>query len=1123
MTKHLWNYDTSWRCVQALAAILSILLLPGSGGALDPGIDLLDALNSHSNLSQYPGVMITPSRVYHLSGVENRNLVLPAAVFRRAVEQMKKSSEFTFSAVLKQELSNSGTIVSFSNGVNRYLELQSSGRRDEIRFHYTHITAAGATQMLTETFPYRLADDTEHKVSLTVSGSEMQLFIDCHPLYKRVTHFIPDRNFSASNMQLFVGQRNSNSHYLFKGEIKDLRLITGPYGYLSQCELMDAQCPTCGQFLELENALLELKQAMSLLTKRLVDAEKRVSYIEECDCKKSCLINGTTKNDGDAWDIGCSRCECRQGEVKCGPRPCPEVKCKHPVLKEGECCPVCLKSCYITRKDFEHGETQILGCRNCSCVDGNMHCEFLQCPELKCPPEQQMSVTDECCKFCQDTPNRRKNRPHKRPHGGGGGGGGGGGARRQHHKNSTHRNKHSKKKKHEHNTALQLHTAEDVDECTQQGGLNGNHCHLNTRCVNTFGSYECECLPGYRRQDKFNCVELDECKSGKHGCHQHADCTNTLGSYHCHCKAGYTGDGYECKPVCNQTCLNGGECEAPGVCKCRAGYIGDSCEKDLDECTTGQHRCGETTDCVNMPGWYFCKCKSGFETKGSGCVDIDECKARTHSCHPSAQCVNTQGHFNCECPIDSGPNCRLSCMFEDNEIPDGSQVSPRNQPCKVCTCSKGVISCVEPPCNCSSWRRGASRDLCCPQCDPKESCQHQELPHVSFRSGEQWIYQCQTCECLYGEFDCWKLECPPLPCDNPLPAGPADCCPRCPHDVCGFGNVTTVAPESSTIAGVGKCSFENHSYASGQTFKYPSSNCVTCSCKDGNVTCSYDDNCSDADSVGAPPRVVSEHDPNDMLKYTVANHKPPQATAAAMLEDRPKHGHSLHQIEGISGASISRISRSSSSSDGNDGGSPGGPIPGTAATAAGGGSTIENSAGESLSTTTVTNAAKGISSHKDNTNNHRRSSSIAVPLSTSTLSREGTRSGQSTGATDVAAEQQQLVPVVHPDVLPMGSSLPAPAQDGDKPDDIVTQQQQQQQHIAVGHQTPSKYPGSSVIPTVSEHATTQTETSTTTTNTNAKRSSLFPTPFPSPFNADSGERAEMANPRHRRRKRNERG
>ncbi|XP_061517895.1 protein kinase C-binding protein NELL1 isoform X6 [Anopheles gambiae] len=812
MTKHLWNCDTSWRCVQALAVILTILLLPGTGGALDPGIDLLEALNIQSNISQYPGITVTQSRVFHLSGLD-RNLVLPAAVFHRAVEQMKKSSEFTFSVVLKQEQSNSGTIISFSNGINRYLELQSSGRRDEIRFHYTHITAAGVTQILTETFPYRLADDIEHKVSLTVSGTEMQLFIDCHPLYKRVTHFLPDRNFSASNMQLFVGQRNSNSHYLFKGELKDLRLITGSYGYLSQCELMDAQCPTCGQFLELENALLELKKTMSLLTKRLVEAEKRVSYIEECDCKKSCLINGTTKNDGDAWDIGCSRCECRQGIVKCGPRPCPEVKCKHPVLKEGECCPVCLKSCYITKKDFEHGEIQILGCRNCSCVDGNMHCEFLQCPELKCPPEQQMSVTDECCKFCQGVDYCSKGHAC--------------------HNNATCLNLNTKYtctcRSGFHGDGYQCF---DVDECTQQGGLNGNHCHLNTRCVNTFGSYICECLPGYRRQDKFNCIEMDECKSGEHNCHEDADCINTLGSFHCQCKEGYTGNGHDCRPVCNQTCLNGGECRSPNVCTCRTGYIGDSCEKDLDECTTGLHRCKDTTDCVNMPGWYFCKCKAGFETKGKDCVDIDECYLNTHSCHPTARCVNTPGHFTCECPIDGDSDCRLSCMFEDRELKDGDKVSPSNAPCKICTCTKGVISCVEPPCNCSTWRPGVVSELCCPQCDPKQSCQHQELKHVTFRSGEQWIYQCQTCECLYGEFDCWNLECPPLICDNPMPAGPADCCPRCPNDRCGFENLTKLLTSSSSEGvGIGTtCLYENHVYPPGP-FKYPSRDCTTCSCK----------------------------------------------------------------------------------------------------------------------------------------------------------------------------------------------------------------------------------------------------------------------------------------------------
>ncbi|XP_058832654.1 protein kinase C-binding protein NELL2-like isoform X2 [Topomyia yanbarensis] len=823
MNKHLWNSDTSWGCVQALLAlILTILLLPGSGGALDPGIDLLDALSLHTNSSQSQGVTITQEyqhqRVYHLSGGD-RNLVLPTTVFHRAVDRMKQTSDFTFAVVLKQEQANSGTIVSFSNGNNRYLELQSSGRRDEIRFHYTHITAAGVSQMHTESFPYRLADDAEHKVALTVSGTEVQLYIDCHPLYKRVTHFLPDRNFSASNMQLFVGQRNSNSHYLFKGDLKDLRIITGPYGYLSQCELMDAQCPTCGQFLELENALVELKQTLSLLTKRLVAAEMRVSYIEECDCKKSCLINGTSKNDGDIWDIGCSQCKCERGVVTCGPRPCPEVKCKHPVLDEGECCPKCLKNCYLNKKDYEHGEKQVLGCRNCSCIDGNMMCDMVECPELKCPPEQQMSVTDECCKFCQDTPHRRKVR-RRRTHG-----------KRQHHKN-----KHSQKQKNE-----VVQSKEDIDECAQQGGLNGNHCHLNTRCVNTFGSYVCECLPGYRQLDKFNCVEVDECKSGEHSCHQHADCINTAGSYHCRCKLGYQGDGYDCKPVCNQTCLNGGECRTPGVCTCRAGYVGESCEKDLDECATGVHRCKETTNCVNMPGWYFCKCKPGFETKGKDCVDIDECYLNTHSCHLTARCVNTQGHFECVCPAAAGTgevsssssrgswstaDCRLSCMFEDSEIPDGGQISPRNQPCKVCTCSKGVISCVEPPCNCSNWRRGSARDLCCPQCDPKESCQHQELKHVTFRSGEQWIYQCQTCECLYGEFDCWKLECPPLTCDNPLPLGSDECCPRCPDDMCGFDNAT-----ANGITGGSSCLYEQHIYTSGQTFKYPSRECATCSCK----------------------------------------------------------------------------------------------------------------------------------------------------------------------------------------------------------------------------------------------------------------------------------------------------
>lgn len=76
-----------------------------------------------------------------------------------------------------------------------------------------------------EEFSYRLADYTWHKVALSVSGTEIQLLIDCHPLYRRVIHNMPDRNFSASSMKLFVGQRNLESQYLFKVSVVFILLV----------------------------------------------------------------------------------------------------------------------------------------------------------------------------------------------------------------------------------------------------------------------------------------------------------------------------------------------------------------------------------------------------------------------------------------------------------------------------------------------------------------------------------------------------------------------------------------------------------------------------------------------------------------------------------------------------------------------------------------------------------------------------------------------------------------------------------------------------------------------------------------------------------------------------------
>jgi len=41
--------------------------------------------------------------------------------------------------------------------------------------------------------------------------------------------------------------------------------------------------------------------------------------------------------------------------------------------------------------------------------------------------------------------------------------------------------------------------------------------------------------------------------------------------------------------------------------------MGESCELDLDECASGTHRCPpDAARCVNMPGWYYCRCRAGY-------------------------------------------------------------------------------------------------------------------------------------------------------------------------------------------------------------------------------------------------------------------------------------------------------------------------------------------------------------------------------------------------------------------------------------------------------------------------------------------------------------------------------
>lgn len=75
-------------------------------------------------------------------------------------------------------------------------------------------------------------------------------------------------------------------------------------------------------------------------------------------------------------------------------------------------------------------------------------------------------------------------------------------------------------------------------------------------------------------------------------------------------------------------------------------------------------------------------------------ADINECDSDLHTCHPSAQCINTDGSFTCECPVNEP--CKLSCIFEESEIPNGVTTLSKKDTCETCTCNKGVIRCEKP-------------------------------------------------------------------------------------------------------------------------------------------------------------------------------------------------------------------------------------------------------------------------------------------------------------------------------------------------------------------------------------------------------------------------------------------
>ncbi|XP_043916738.1 fibrillin-2 [Protopterus annectens] len=196
---------------------------------------------------------------------------------------------------------------------------------------------------------------------------------------------------------------------------------------------------------------------------------------------------------------------------------------------------------------------------------------------------------------------------------------------------------------------------EDDNECLENPGI----C-LNGHCINTDGSFRCECSMGYTLSvSGIECEDIDECAAGN-SC-GNGTCTNVLGGFECDCDDGFEpGPMMACEDI-NECALNPLLCAFRCIntygsyeCTCPFGYAlredRRMC-KDFDECFEGHHDCdSKGMICKNLIGTFMCICPPGMVRKpdGEGCTDENECRVKPGICE-NAQCVNTFGSYRCEC------------------------------------------------------------------------------------------------------------------------------------------------------------------------------------------------------------------------------------------------------------------------------------------------------------------------------------------------------------------------------------------------------------------------------------------------------------------------------------------
>ncbi|KAK4298173.1 hypothetical protein Pmani_029456 [Petrolisthes manimaculis] len=219
-----------------------------------------------------------------------------------------------------------------------------------------------------------------------------------------------------------------------------------------------------------------------------------------------------------------------------------------------------------------------------------------------------------------------------------------------------------------------------------------------------------------------------------------------------------------------------------------------------------------------------------------------------------------------------------TCVDTDMRVlEDGTSWPSPLDPCRMCMCSRGTITCHDMVCHTLDCPVPTTPPgKCCPVCPggtndvagvEDRMC---ELNKQKHHLGSKWhpflapkgFDKCVSCSCVLNSrgspiVNCSRFPCPPLPCGPDEMDHPEDaCCPIClpfsaarpPPPTASPGMVNEGAVEVSReehremILRQGGCLKNNLLKENGVEWHprmtsfgfYP---CVTCKCKDGNITC----------------------------------------------------------------------------------------------------------------------------------------------------------------------------------------------------------------------------------------------------------------------------------------------